>query len=90
MDRIRIACPHCSWEPDGGRHWYCACGAVYDVFATNARCPKCTNEIENVQCMPSELGGCHRESPYMDWIRGLDELVEEMTEAEFTKLEGWS
>ena len=76
MEGMRIACPHCDWEPDGGKHWYCACGALYNAFETAARCPKCTQQYERVQCMPPDRGGCHRESPYLDWYRGLQDTLE--------------
>jgi len=67
--RERIRCPRCAWEPDGEAYWGCElCGAVFDTFATRARCPECPNRWTHTWCP-----GCGRMSRHEDWYVEEDE-----------------
>lgn len=77
--RIEIYCPHCEWVPDGGAHWQCSCGCVWDTFETAAVCPQCQRRWHNTDC-PPKPGGCGRMSPHIDWYHGLEELIAELVE----------
>ena len=74
MPDVKIACPHCAWEPDGRPHWQCHCGHVWDTFETAARCPNCKHQHRDTQCI-DHAGGCARVSPHLDWYKGLDEWL---------------
>lgn len=74
--KLKIACPQCHWEPDGGDYWRCSCGYVWDTFATGGHCPCCGKEWKLTSCVPEFLGGCRQWSPHLDWYRNLDELLE--------------
>ena len=77
--QVEIYCPCCRWEPDGGAHWQCTCGYVWNSFSTGAVCPKCQYRWKISQC-PAQAGGCGAVSPHVDWYHGLDELVGELLE----------
>ena len=77
--RISIYCPNCHWEPDGGKHWQCSCGCVWDTFETAAVCPQCRRRWRMTVCPPTP-GGCDVPSPHIDWYHGLDALIEELVE----------
>ena len=47
MSEIKIRCPHCSWEPDGGAHWACTCDHVWNTFDTAGVCPSCNKKWED-------------------------------------------
>ena len=79
--KIKILCPKCDWEPDGGSHWECTCSHIWNTFDTGGRCPRCGKVWEDTQC-PT----CHKMSPHLDWYKGLDDhikkLIEELVEQE--------
>ena len=76
---IEIFCPRCQWVPDGGAHWQCSCGCVWNTFETTAVCPRCQRRWRDTAC-PTEAGGCGHWSAHIDWYHGLDELVAELVE----------
>lgn len=76
MAEVRIACPKCNWEPDGGAYWSCTCGCVWNTFDTAARCPVCHKQWTHTACIPMK-GGCESMPPHVDWYRNLDDWVEE-------------
>lgn len=80
MPGIKIECPKCRWEPDGGPHWQCSCGTVWNTFDTAGRCPSCSKQWEQT-CCPTDPGGCGKWSPHVDWYKDLDEWLEEEVEA---------
>jgi len=87
MSDVRIACPKCDWEPDGGKYWRCTCGTVWDTFETAARCPNCGKQWEETQCI-GWRGGCDELSQHIDWYHGLDEwLKEELSKIEILTTE---
>ncbi|MEM8906980.1 MAG: hypothetical protein AAGD05_03965 [Bacteroidota bacterium] len=73
MSELKIECPKCQWEPDGGAHWQCTCGHVWNTFDTAGRCPACGFQWKETWC-PSVLG-CGRCSPHLDWYKNLDDLL---------------
>ena len=77
---IKIACPKCNWEPDGGEYWGCTCGHVWNTFATAAKCPNCGKQWKDTQCIPFR-GGCYEFSPHIDWYRNLDNIIEKEIES---------
>ena len=71
--QIKIACPTCEWEPDGGPHWCCICGYEWNTFETSGKCPACSKIWEDTQCPgPGGPGGCGTWSKHIDWYRNLD------------------
>jgi hypothetical protein len=78
MNDIRIRCPKCKWQPDGGPHWQCTCGCQWNTFDTGARCPACGKVWQYTQCVDPLIGGCERISPHLDWYDGLDDVVREL------------
>ncbi|RYU96715.1 hypothetical protein [Emticicia agri] len=81
---MKIRCPKCSWEPDGGKYWQCHCGHIWNTFETIGRCPSCHYQHEYTQCVP-HAGGCDKKSPHLDWYEGLDKIVEEFIEEVFAE-----
>jgi len=80
MDKeIKITCPKCNWEPDGGEYWACDCGHQWNTFDTAGRCPSCGKQWEQTQCVVHH-GGCTEWSPHIDWYDGLDEWLREQLE----------
>ncbi len=79
MSEIKICCPKCKWEPDGGEYWQCDCGHVWDTFKTIARCPACHKQHQYTACVP-HAGGCEAHSPHLDWYEGLDKIIEDLKE----------
>ncbi|WP_204376191.1 hypothetical protein [Hymenobacter coccineus] len=47
---LAIYCPRCHWEPDGGAHWQCTCGCVWNTFETAAVCPRCQRRWRDTDC----------------------------------------
>jgi len=82
---IKIACPKCDWEPDGGDHWQCTCGHLWNTFDTGGKCPKCGKEWKHTQCpLPFEsLGGCGAWSPHIDWYKNLSNEMKKEAESAF-------
>ncbi|MCB0551622.1 MAG: hypothetical protein KDD19_28915 [Phaeodactylibacter sp.] len=76
---IKIECPKCGWEPDGGAYWSCTCGHIWNTFATAARCPACNKQWEYTQCIAYK-GGCNQFSPHLDWYKGLGDWLEDELE----------
>ena len=77
MAEIKIECPKCSWEPDGGAYWACSeCGHIWNTFETLARCPECGHQHERTACI-SWRGGCNAYEPHLDWYKHLDDILEE-------------
>ena len=77
---IKIECPKCAWEPDGGAYWSCTCGHVWNTFATAGRCPSCNKQWKHTQCIRHQ-GGCNEFSPHLDWYKGLDDWLRKELEA---------
>lgn len=73
---VKIECPCCGWEPDGGAHWMCTCGWVWNTFDTAGRCPNCGKQWERTACIPY-MGGCHAMPLHVDWYKGLDDWLED-------------
>lgn len=77
---MKIACPKCKWEPDGGAYWVCdSCGTTWDTFSTAARCPGCKKQFELTSCIPFR-GGCDIASPHLEWYLDLDQLLKDELE----------
>ncbi|GLR16413.1 hypothetical protein [Portibacter lacus] len=73
---VKIMCPKCDWEPDGGSWWMCECGHSWNTFETTGRCPKCKKIWQDTQCPgPGVPNGCGEWSPHIDWYRNLDEKL---------------
>ncbi len=77
---IKIECPKCGWEPDGGPYWSCTCGHVWNTFDTAARCPACNKQWKYTQCI-GPRGGCNQFSLHLDWYKGLDGWLEDELDA---------
>ena len=75
MSELKIECPKCQWEPDGGAYWQCNCGHVWNTFDTAGRCPACSYQWKHT-CCPTFIG-CGRFSPHIDWYKDLDDLLED-------------
>jgi len=60
-----IKCPKCSWKADGGAHWICSCGYVWNTFATAGKCPACGKLWTMTQCPTAS--GCGKYSPHLEW-----------------------
>ncbi|HYC83696.1 MAG TPA: hypothetical protein VEB86_00680 [Chryseosolibacter sp.] len=73
---MRIRCPKCNWEPDGGEYWKCHCGCTWNTFDTAAKCPDCGFQHQLTQC-PGPVGGCNAFSFHLDWYEDLDNTIEE-------------
>ncbi|MBD2722856.1 hypothetical protein [Hymenobacter armeniacus] len=80
---LEIYCPRCRWAPDGGAHWQCHCGCIWNTFDTTAVCPQCRYRHRDTQC-PTYPGGCGASSPHPDWYHGLDETVAQLVEQALT------
>ncbi len=76
---VKIECPKCGWEPDGGAYWQCTCGCIWNTFETAARCPQCKKQWKYTACIPHR-GGCPEKSPHLDWYKGLDDWLREEIE----------
>jgi Zn-dependent protease len=54
--RDGLACPQCGVVPPVGAHWTCGrCRQPFDMFATQAICPRCGTQYAAMQCL--ECGG---------------------------------
>ncbi|MGB3182128.1 MAG: hypothetical protein WBB45_12110 [Cyclobacteriaceae bacterium] len=76
---LKIACPKCEWEPDGGPHWTCTCGHTWNTFETYGKCPSCTRVWRDTRC-PDSAGGCGGWSKHADWYHNLDEIMRKQIE----------
>jgi len=80
---MRIRCPQCRWEPDGGAHWSCdACRTCFDTFATGARCPGCAKCFLETQCIR-----CAKWSLHEDWFDGYWDSLLKVASVEELPLE---
>lgn len=70
-----ICCPKCSWKPDGGAHWACTCGHVWNTFDTAGQCPACAVQWEVTQCI-THAGGCGRMSAHLAWYKELEKWAD--------------
>lgn len=69
---VKVACPKCKWEPNGGAHWMCSCGHIWNTFKTAGKCPKCDKKWADTQCPgPGDPGGCGAWSKHIDWYFNL-------------------
>ncbi len=57
-----LRCPACLTPPPAVPAWTCTCGARFDTFATQARCPRCQRIFEQTQCL-----ACGRQAPLAAW-----------------------
>lgn len=67
LQNVKIECPNCRWEPDGGAYWQCTCGHVWDTFKTTAICPSCKKRWKVTQCPKFSSDGCGEVHPHEDW-----------------------
>ena len=62
--RDGFACPWCKAAPPLGNFWTCGqCRTIFDIFKTNATCPRCASELAAAQCL--DCGRPHRLSDWM-------------------------
>ena len=68
-----IRCPLCNWRPSPSSRWYCnadgtpepffsGCGAVWNTFSTQGRCPGCSHQWRWTSCLQ-----CGQSSLHEDW-----------------------
>jgi hypothetical protein len=67
LENVKIECPNCHWEPDGGAYWQCTCGHVWDTFKTTAICPSCKKRWKVTQCPKFSSNGCGEVFLHEDW-----------------------
>lgn len=67
-DKI-IQCSICEWNPDGGKHWGCSCGHLWNTFKTKGKCPKCKTQWEDTRCP-----GCGKSTPHKEWYKTKEEI----------------
>lgn len=61
--RAGYLCPSCQTAPPLGAFWRCGqCGQMFDTFATNAVCPKCSAQFANTMCLD-----CGTQSSMVAW-----------------------
>jgi DNA-directed RNA polymerase subunit RPC12/RpoP len=77
MKDLKIECPKCAWEPDGGAYWMCSkCHHIWNTFDTAAQCPQCHFQHEYTSCIQHQ-GGCPAYEPHLDWYKNLGDIVQE-------------
>jgi Zn-dependent protease len=57
--RDGFACPRCKAAPPVGDFWRCACGQMFDTFATRGRCPRCGRTFQVTACNNCSQPGPH-------------------------------
>ena len=57
-----IRCPRCGWQPRSGDRWMCICGHAWHTFDTRGRCPMCSHQWLDTQCL-----ACGAWSPHDAW-----------------------
>ncbi len=65
-----IQCSVCEWNPDGGKHWSCSCGYLWNTFETKGKCPKCKTQWEDTRCI-----SCGQSTPHQDWYKTKEDLA---------------
>jgi hypothetical protein len=68
VERTNVACPACGVAPRVGQMWACqpdGCGALFDTFATRARCPGCDAQFPWTECL-----ACGGRFAHVAWYRG--------------------
>jgi hypothetical protein len=65
--KIRIRCPHCSWEPSPHDRWSCLCLYIWNTFETGGVCPGCQRKWMETQCLR-----CRAWSLHEDWYAKED------------------
>ena len=75
MMDVEIKCPKCSWEPEASSRWSCTCGHSWNTFDTIGRCPSCSKQWHDTQCL-----SCAQWSPHLEWYHNLDEITSKMIE----------
>ncbi|MDO1448141.1 hypothetical protein Q0590_17840 [Rhodocytophaga aerolata] len=75
VNEEKIACPKCSWEPDGHAYWTCSCGISWNTFETYGKCPGCGKIWRDTQCPE-----CAKWSPHVDWYVDLPAIELEKVE----------
>ena len=62
--RDGFLCPLCHEAPQAGVFWQCShCGARFDTFETQAKCPQCAAQFAMMKCL-----NCGGLSPLDAWI----------------------
>ena len=77
---IKISCPKCNWNPDGGAYWVCDCNFVWNTFSTFGKCPNCSKIHKNTQCPSGDCLGCGKWSDHLDWYKDLDRKLKDFLE----------
>ncbi|MDB6057758.1 MAG: Peptidase family, partial [Verrucomicrobiales bacterium] len=58
-----FSCPSCHTSPPAAALWVCRpCGVAFDIFATNAACPKCGQTFPTTACVE-----CGESTPIAQW-----------------------
>ena len=59
-----IRCPRCFWRPEASSRWQCRrpCFHVWNTFDTRGRCPACSYQWLETQCLK-----CLTMSPHEAW-----------------------
>ncbi len=74
MQKVRISCPGCGWEPGENCRWTCTvCKTVWNTFETRAHCPGCGKVYDETVCLKSK-GGCGKVSRHADWYEEIEVL----------------
>lgn len=59
--RAEFSCPACHTSPPSGNYWLCpSCRHGFDPFATDARCPHCSNQLDLTLCPDCGTARAHR------------------------------
>ncbi len=74
MEKGKIYCPKCEWEPDALSVWQClpVCGTVWNTFATGGVCPTCGEVFKQTQCRR-----CGHFSLHLEWYHHTEDTQSE-------------
>jgi|GEM_PF-74392 len=62
--REGVHCPSCKTSPPLGAFWTCGiCKSAFDIFAENAKCPKCYTTFPKTTCTE-----CRVQGPFSNWF----------------------
>lgn len=61
LSTVKIACPHCNWQPVAKARWQCTCGCRWNTFDTTGVCPACHYRWPETQCLVCEVFSPHEE-----------------------------